>query len=215
MDKAVDDLARDTTDQELTVYMARYNSLRTEVFQRFQYQGQAYNFLIVVLSALLAVGAAQFQAGRGDVVDALSLFVPLIIGPFAFVYLAQELVIFSILAYIHGDLSQDVSRLLGRTVELGDTRFEHLTSGSRFIHRLIAPGRWLPFLFFTAAPVVYAAFFTDLWRAFPLSLVFALDCLVVVILLATMIITTREEGAWRRQLGEDVPPETTKSQSHA
>jgi hypothetical protein len=207
----VHDLAKDTTDQELTVYMARYNSLRTEVFQRFQFQGQAYNFLIVVLSALLAVGAAQFQAGRGDVVDALSLFVPLIIGPFAFVYLAQELVIFSILAYIHGDLSRDVSRLLDRSVELGDSRFEHLTGEGRFIHRIIAPGRWLPFLFFTATPVVYAAFFTDLWNDFPLSLVFALDCLVVVALLATMIIATREEGAWRRQLTEDASPVTPEA----
>lgn len=205
MNEVVDDPARDTTEQELTIYMARYNSLRSEVFQRFQAQGQAANFLIVVLTALLAVGAAQVQAGRADVVNALALYAPLIIGPFAFIYLAQELMIFSILAYIHTDLSQDVSRLLGRPIELGDTRFEYLTSESRFIHRLIAPGRWLPFLFFTAAPVVYIAAFTDLWRTFPQSLVFALNCLILIMLLVTMVVATREEGAWRRRFTEGTP----------
>jgi hypothetical protein len=195
--------AADPTEKLLTIYLAKYGSLRDEVFQRFQFQGQAYNFLIVVLTALLAVGAAQFEAGRGDVVSAMSLFVPLITGPFAFFYLAHELVIFSILAYIHTDLSNDVSRLLGRDVVLSDARFGHLASETRFVHRIIAPGRWLPFVFFTVAPVVYAAFFTGLWRVYPFSLIFALDCVVVVILIVTMVVATREESSWRRRHGQE------------
>jgi hypothetical protein len=195
----------DTTDSMLTIYMAKYGTLRDEVFQRFQFQGQAYNFLIVVLTALLAVGAAQFEAGRADVVNKLSLFIPLITGPFAFLYLAHDLMIFSILAYLRRDLSLDISRLLGRDVELSDARFEHLSGMGRFAHRVIAPSRWLLFLFPTLLPIVYAAFFTGLWNEYPFSFLFALDCVVVIMLVAAMAIAAREEASWRRRQGEEIP----------
>jgi hypothetical protein len=199
----------DRTDEILTIHLAKYGSLRDEVFQRFNFQGQAYNFLIVVLTALLAVGAAQFEAGRGDVVNKMSLFIPLITGPFAFLYLAHDLMIFSILAYIRRDLSQDVSRLLGRDVILTDTRFEHLTLMGRAAHQVIAPSRWLLFFFPTLIPVLYAAFFTGLWNEYPFSLLFALDCVIVVILIGTMVVIAREERAWRQRHSMDNLPTTS------
>ena len=46
----------------LSVYLAKYGSLRQELFQRFQFQGQAFNFLILVLTALIA--SAPHSWGR-------------------------------------------------------------------------------------------------------------------------------------------------------
>ena len=76
------DIPADVTDKLLSVYLAKYGSLREELFQRFQFQGQAFNFLVVVLTALIAVGAAQFEEGRTDRFDALVLLIPLVTGPF-------------------------------------------------------------------------------------------------------------------------------------
>jgi hypothetical protein len=53
----------------LSVYLAKNDSLREELFQRFQFQGRAFNFLIVVLTALIAVGAAPVEEGRSDHFD--------------------------------------------------------------------------------------------------------------------------------------------------
>jgi hypothetical protein len=197
----------ETTDATLSVYLAKYASLREELFQRFQFQGQAFNFLVVTLTALLAVGAAQFGEGHDDFIIGLSLFVPLVTGPFGYLYLAHDLMIFGISGYIEGDLSRDVSRLLGRDVSLTDSRFAHLTDAGRLAHRVLAPSRWLLFVFPTVIPVVYAAFFTSAWKTYPLSVLFILDCVVIVVLLVTMAAVAREQAAWRRQLSEpDSPP---------
>jgi hypothetical protein len=190
-----------TTDQLLSVYLAKYGSLREELFQRFQFQGQAFNFLIVVLTALLAVGAGQLAEGRGDILDRLVLFIPLVTGPFGFLYLAHDLMIFSIAASIQSDLSRDVSQLLGREIALGDARFTHLSVSGRLAHRALAPSRWLLFVLPTVLPVLYAALFTRIWRAPPFSLLFVLDGLIVVILLLTMAAAAREEAGWRRRHG--------------
>ena len=113
-----------TTDQLLSVSLAKYGSLRQELFQRFQFQGQAFNFLIVVLTGLIAVGAGQVEEGRGNLFDGLVLLLPLVTGPFGYLYLAHDLMIFSIAGYIQRDLSQEVSQLLGRDVSLADARFD-------------------------------------------------------------------------------------------
>lgn len=97
------DAGADAANQVLSVYLARYGSLREELFQRFQFQGQAFNFLIVVLTALLATGATQFEQGRGEALTGLSLLIPLVTGPFGYLYLAHDLTIFGILGYIQRD----------------------------------------------------------------------------------------------------------------
>jgi hypothetical protein len=99
------DIPPDATAQLLSVSLAKYGSLRQELFQRFQFQGQAFNFLIVVLTGLIAVGAGQLQEGRGDLFDGLVLLLPLVTGPFGYLYLAHDLMIFSIAGYIQCDLS--------------------------------------------------------------------------------------------------------------
>jgi hypothetical protein len=201
------DIPPDATDKLLSVYLAKYGSLRQELFQRFQFQGQAFNFLIVVLTALIAVGAAQFEEGRTDRFEGLVLLVPLVTGPFGYLYLAHDLMIFGIAAYIERDLSRDVSQVLGRDISLADARFEHLSDAGLQAHRVLAPSRWLLFVFPTVIPVVYAAFFTEAWQDSPLSVLFALDCVLIAVLFLTMAAAVREQAAWRRR--HSGPPATS------
>ena len=109
--------------------------------------------------------------------------------------------IFSIAGYIQRDLSQEVSQLLGRDVSLADARFEQLSDAGLLAHRVLSPLRWLLFLFPTVIPVVYVAFFTEVWKDFPFSVLFALDCIVIAVLLLTMAAAAREQAVWRRRHG--------------
>ena len=193
------DTPTDATDQRLSISLAKYGSLREELFQRFQFQGQAFNFLIVVLTALIAVGAGQLEEGRGDGFEGLVLLIPLVTGPFGYLYLAHDLMIFSIAGYIQRDLSQEVSQLLGHDVSLADARFEHLSDAGLLAHRVLAPSRWLLFIFPTVIPVIHAAFFTEAWKDFPLSVLFALDRVIIAVLLLTMAAAAREQAVWRRR----------------
>jgi hypothetical protein len=195
------EIPTDATAQRLSVYLAKYGSLRAELFHRFQFQGQAFNFLILVLTALIAVGAAQFGEGRGDSFDGLVLLIPLVTGPFGYLYLAHDLMIFGIAGYIERDLSEDVSQVLSHDISLADARFEHLSDVGLLAHRVLAPSRWLLFIFPTVIPVIYAAFFTEAWKDFPLSLLFALDCVIIAVLLLTMAAAAREQAVWRRRHG--------------
>ena len=129
------------------------------------------------------------------------LLIPLVTGPFGYLYLAHDLMIFGIAAYIQRDLSQDVSQVLGRDISLADARFEHLSDAGLLAHRVLAPSRWLLFLFPTVIPVVYAAFFTEVWKDFPFSVLFALDCIIIAVLLLTMAAAAREQAVWRRRHG--------------
>ena len=169
------------------------------MFQRFQFQGQAFNFLIVVLTGLIVIGAGPLEEGRGDLFNGLVLLLPLITGPFGYLYLAHDLMIFGIAGYIQRDLSQEVSQLLGHDVSLADARFEQLSDAGLLAHRVLAPLRWLLFLFPTVIPVVYVAFFTEVWKVYPFSVLFALDCIVIAVLLLTMAAAAREQAVWRRR----------------
>jgi hypothetical protein len=190
--------------QLLEVYLAKYASLRSEVFHRFQYQQQTVNFLLVALAAVAAAGAS-LGVERPELAVKLALFVPLVAGPLGYLYLANELMIFGITGYIRRELSADVSRVLGRPVSLGDDRFDYLRETSRLLHRLLPLGRWLLFLLPTAGPVIYAALFTDVWRTPPFAVVWAADVVVSAVLIVAVVSTTREEARWRQVDGDEAP----------
>ncbi len=61
------------------------------------------------------------------------------------------------------------------------------------------------FIFPTIIPVVYAAFFTGVWMIYPFSVLFALDCIVVAVLLLTMVAAAREQATWRPRHGHPAP----------
>ncbi len=77
----------------------------------------------------------------GNLLIRFSVVIPLVTGPFGFLYLAHDLMIFSITGYFQRELSRDVSQLLGRDISLADTRFEHLSDAGLLAHQVLAPGR--------------------------------------------------------------------------
>ena len=125
----------------------------------------------------------------------------LVTGPFGYLYLAHDLMIFAIAGYIQRDLSQDVSQLLARDTSLADARFEHLSDAGLLAHWVLAPSRRLLFIFPTVIPVTYTAFFTEVWKVHSFSILFVLDCVAIAVLLLTIAAAAREQAVWRRHHG--------------
>ena len=188
-----------TTGDVLSVYLAKYGSLRAETASRFQFQAQAYNFLVVALTAAVVAAASLLGSGHGAQFERMILVLPLIAGPLGYLYLSNDLMIFGIAGYLDRELSRDVSVLVGRDIVLTDARLDHLSPRGRSTLATLGYSRWLLFVVPTVAPVIYAALATDAWREPPFSLQFAADCLIALGLLAAIWVTAREQIAWRRQ----------------
>jgi hypothetical protein len=189
----------DMTGDVLSVYMAKYGSLRAETASRFQFQTQAYNFLVVVLTAVVVASSTLLGGGHGAQLEQLILVLPLVAGPLGYLYVSNDLMIFGIAGYLDRALSQDISALVGRDIVLTDARLDHLSQRGRATLAALGYSRWLLFVVPTVAPVVYAALATDAWRELPFSLLFAADCLIALGLLAAIWVTAREQIAWRHQ----------------
>jgi hypothetical protein len=183
----------------LSVYLAKYGSLRAETASRFQFQAQAYNFLVVVLAAATTAAAALLGSDYADRIGELILALPLVAGPLGYLYVSNDLMIFGIAGYLDRGLSRDISAVLGRDVVLSDARLDALSRRGRVTLAALGYSRWLLFVVPTVGPIVYAALATDAWREFPVLLLFAADCLIALGLLAAIWVTAREQIAWRHQ----------------
>ena len=183
----------------LSVYLAKYDSLRAETASRFQFQAQAYNFLVVVLAAATTAAAALLGSAYADRLGELILVLPLVAGPLGYLYVSNDLMIFGIAGYLNRGLSRDISAVVGRDIVLSDARLDALSRRGRVTLAALAYSRWLLFVVPTVGPIVYAAVATDAWRAFPVMLLFAADCLIALGLLAAIWVTAREQIAWRHQ----------------
>ncbi len=183
----------------LSVYLAKYNSLRAETASRFQFQAQAYNFLVVVLAAATTAAAALLGSDYADRFGELILVLPLVAGPLGYLYVSNDLMIFGIAGYLDRGLSPDISAVLGRDVVLSDARLDALSRRGRLTLAALGYNRWLLFVVPTVGPIVYAAFATHAWREFPMVLLFAADCLIALGLLAAIWVTALEQISWRHQ----------------
>ena len=188
-----------TTGDALSVYLAKYNSLRAETASRFQFQAQAFNFLVVALTAAVVASSTFLESGHSAQFEWLVLALPLVTGPLGYLYVSNDLMIFGIAGYLDRALSQDISTLVGRDIVLTDARLNYLSPRGRVTLAALGYSRWLLFVVPTVVPVVYAALATNAWREPPLSLLFAADCLITLGLLAAIWVTAREQIAWRRQ----------------
>jgi hypothetical protein len=131
--------------------IAEYESLREEFFARLESQRQAFNYLAVILAAMIAlIGADRLPVDLA----VLLLALPLVVAPLGFIFFDNELVIWGIAAYIRDTLRPQLTRLVGQKVLLYEGRFE--SHGSR-LHLLLSTGRWLLFIVPTLLPIGYAA----------------------------------------------------------
>jgi hypothetical protein len=183
----------------LSVYLAKYDSLRAETASRFQFQAQAYNFLVVVLAAATTAAAALLGSDYADRLGELILALPLVAGPLGYLYVSNDLMIFGIAGYLDRGLSRDISAVLGRDIVLSDARLDALSRRGRLTLAALGYSRWLLFVVPTVGPIIYAALATDAWREFPVVLLFAADCLFALGLLAAIWVAAREQIAWRHQ----------------
>jgi hypothetical protein len=184
-----------TDTDTLSVYLAKYGSLRGETASRFQFQAQAYNFLVVVLAAVTTAAAALLGSDYADRLGELILALPLVAGPLGYLYVSNDLMIFGIAGYLDRGLSRDISAVLGRDVVLSDGRLDALSRRGRATLAALGYSRWLLFVVPTVGPIVYAALATDAWREVPVLLLFAADCLIALGLLAAIWVTAREQIA--------------------
>jgi hypothetical protein len=183
----------------LTVYLAKYGTLRAETSSRFQFQAQAFNFLVVVLTAGVVASSTLIGGEHGGQFNRLVLILPLVAGPLGYLYLSNDLMIFGIASYLDRELSREVSALVGRDIVLTDARLDHLSPRGRTTLAALAYSRWLLFVVPTVAPVVYVALATNVWAEYPFSLLFVADCVIALGLLAAIWATAREQVAWRQQ----------------
>ena len=183
----------------LGVYLAKYTSLRAETASRFQFRAQAYNFLVVVLAAATTAAAALLSSAYADRLEVLILALPLVAGPLGYLYVSNDLMIFGIAGYLDRGLSRDISAVMGRDVVLSDARLGALSRRGRLTLAALGYSRWLLFVVPTVGPITYSALATEAWREFPVSLLFAADCLIALGLVTAIWVTAREQIAWRHQ----------------
>jgi hypothetical protein len=73
----------------LTVYLAKYGTLRAETSSRFQFQAQAFNFLVVVLTAGVVASNTLIGGELGGQFNRLVLILPLVAGPLGYLLRAS------------------------------------------------------------------------------------------------------------------------------
>lgn len=179
-------------------YLAEFESLRDEIFSRFESQRQAFNYLMALIAALAALIASdKFRLDQSYIV-----FLPLIAAPLGFIFFDNEIVIWSIGAYINNDLRPRLSEAVGRDVLLIESRRSTYISGSNSIlHLLLSIGRWILFLLPVGFPIGYAIK-NRLWTGWPFGVPFGLiicvDCMLAIVLMWAMVSTIiMRQAGWR------------------
>ncbi|MEA3013004.1 MAG: hypothetical protein QOD42_1549 [Sphingomonadales bacterium] len=173
----------------LDVHLSEYKVLRDEILKRLETQRQAFNYTVVVLGAVVTGLGILIGRDAGGanlaLLPHLSLLLPLIVGPLAFIFFDDELVmyrdIFHISKYVRYRVAEQLKWEEGAFD--GDPRlaydvklfmveaygFAWLSPASQRIHSGLSTGRWLLFLLPVAVPPFNFFFFTLLWggRAVP------------------------------------------------
>lgn len=186
------------SEKAADAYLAEFESLRDEIFSRFESQRQAFNYLMALLAALAAVIASD----KFNLDQRYILFLPIIASPLGFIFFDNEIVIWSIGAYINNDLRPKLSRVVKADVLLIESRRSIYLSGSNSIlHLLLSIGRWILFFLPVGFPVGHAIK-NKLWIGWPFWIPFWLvvfvDCMLNLLLIGAIIstINMRRMG-WR------------------
>lgn len=134
-------------------HLTEYNALRQDIFSRFEYQRQAFNFLIVILGAVIS---AIFVVSQNQIENAiiLLLFLPIIVAPLGFIFFDNELMIYANAFYLFDYLGNRVSEIAKDDVFLfEEKRLKYMRKSTLTIHRLISTGRWILFVLPCITPV--------------------------------------------------------------
>lgn len=178
----------------LGVYLAEYENIWSEVFARLDSQKQAFNYMITVMAAL----AAFFVTRDVRLDPELSLWLPLVISPFGFIFFDNELMIWSIIGYTRNHLQVRIAKLVDDpdVLLLEQNRYRYLGKSSRTCHHLLSYSRWVLFVAPVVLSIGYAVYFVREPWTFPYSILLAVDCLLGLTLLWGVWRAAREQGTW-------------------
>lgn len=143
----------------INVYITEYNSLRGEIQGRIQTQTQAFNFLLIILGAYIAALVSTLTTKPEHlpaVALAVTLLLPLISCPLAYIFFDNEMMIHAIGSYLYYDLRKRLAVLIDDQqlfASLFD--FQYLPRSTPGVFALISRGRWVLFCLPTFLPLVF------------------------------------------------------------
>lgn len=216
---------------KLDAHLAEYVALREEINRRLDAQRQAFNYTVAVLGAFVA--GAGLIAGKDGVdpaairlVPHMLLLLPLIIGPLAFIFFDDELILYRNIFHICLHLREKVAEEFaqpGVKMSGADKPFLVEAEGlgrldrlSQNFHTYLSFSRWLLFI----APVVLPLLVyrmtephirnnpvqIDKFKVYvqPISeILFGLDLVIAVFLGLAITCALREQRSWKSKLGTE------------
>lgn len=178
----------DAVDKELlNIFMAEYDSLRSEQLARISNQQQAFQFLVAVLAAGVATVVSLINVTGFDLerLPQYALLLPVVAAPLTFIFLDNEIMIFGTGAFISGHLKKCIRSVVkNKSILLSDgRRFTYTNLLALVTHPWISIGRWLLFVLPVVGPVAYAVADREKWPAYQswASLLLIIDMLLVVL----------------------------------
>jgi hypothetical protein len=155
------------TDEEkraLDIYIAEYNSLRSEQLSRAQTQNYAFNFLILTIGASLTAIITTANSSSGyslpTVVLAVALALPLATCPLAYIFFDNEIMIHAVGSYLHYESRLHMVRIVGDSSILGSPMaFDHLPLSTHHVFPRVSQGRWVLFCIPTFFSILVLPFY--------------------------------------------------------
>jgi hypothetical protein len=221
-----DAVAEALRKSRLEVHLTEYKALRDEILKRLDTQRQAFNYTVVVLGAIVTgLGILVGRDGNSPflpLLPHLSLLVPLIVGPLAFIFFDDELVMYRDIFHICKYVRYRVADQLGWDDGGADARlaygnslfvveaygFDWLDPRSQSVHPVLSLGRWLLFVLPVALPPLNFIYclFRD-WNApggvhltMPWALPLFADLVILCVLLLAVYAALKEQASWRGEL---------------
>lgn len=148
----------------IDIYLAEYNTLRTEQLARVQTQNQAFNFLLVVAAAAITAVITSANGEKNGYLPiiflAVTVMLPLATCPLAFIFFDNEIMIHAIGSYLYYNRRPQILRRVGDDNILGShLAFERLPVSTHRIFPVVSRGRWLLFCIPTLLPALVLPFY--------------------------------------------------------
>lgn len=180
------------------VYIAEFESLRDEVFSRFEFQRQAFNYLMALFGAFVAILAAEDKL---HIDQRFVLVVPLISSPLCYIFFDNEILIWSIGRYINEELTPKLSTYLDTDVLLLERRRGlYLTNSIKTLHSFLSVGRWILFFIPSVAPIILS--FKNGWTqgSALFTIILVADIVLTLILIWAVVSTIKmRQKAWSKK----------------
>lgn len=151
-DNLEEKVEKTTKPDPMTAYLKEYESLRSEQMKRFDFQHQAFNYLLIVLGVALSVAGAclkltpESNGSAHQVIDTsllslvvawILLFLPLLTAPLGFMFFDNEMAIHSIGSHLNWRFKPKVVELI-RHNPLVEKFIDDLKAENQPLHKRVS-----------------------------------------------------------------------------